>query len=85
MGIPLIAGRDFAVTDTASGPKVVIVNEAFLKQLPHGWSPMGSQLVYDDVPWRIVGVVADAMFASIREGAPPTIYQPFLPWRLAWR
>jgi predicted permease len=82
-GIPLKLGRDFSLLDTVTAPRVVIVNEAFLRRFfPHG-NALG-MMVKDQT---IVGVVANAVSRSaqrmpgvaslaLREPVPPTIYVP---------
>src|SRR5215472_3425473 len=38
---PVILGREFSARDTATSPKVVVVNEAFARRYFHGQPPMG--------------------------------------------
>ncbi len=40
-GIPLLAGREIRDTDTAASPKVIVVNETFVKQFLDGRYPVG--------------------------------------------
>jgi putative ABC transport system permease protein len=60
---------------------VLLVNETFAKKFFPGRSPIGQRVreVGDPVrqpPEReIVGVVADAVYASLRNAVPPTMYQ----------
>jgi putative ABC transport system permease protein len=47
LGIPLHRGRDFSDTDTASSPRVALVNEEFVRRyLPNG-EPLGKQVQID--------------------------------------
>lgn len=89
-GIPLVAGRDLTDRDRAGAPRVAIVNEAFARKFGQGKSPVGLTLtLYPRTPRalgpiEIVGVVGDAVYASLRDQAPPTFYVPlaqfdFLP------
>jgi putative ABC transport system permease protein len=82
-GIPLKQGRDFARHDTATSPRVVIVNEAFVRR----FSPNGSALGTIVEDQTIVGIVGDAVSRSaqripgvaslaLREPVPPTMYVP---------
>ncbi len=76
-GIPLIEGRSFADSDTATSPQVAVVNQAFVRQFLHGKDPIGQYFSYDTAnPYRfqIVGVVKDSRVNDIHEEAPPTIY-----------
>ena len=80
-GIPLVAGREFFNTDEAGAPKVVVVNEAFVKQFFGGHNPIGRRIGRgkgDDLNTEIVGVVKDTRYASIRQDPPPLFYAP---WR----
>ena len=79
-GMRLLAGRDFAPTDTAGGERVVVVNEAFVRRFMDGEDPLGQRLkssaagsVPDSV---IVGVVNDGVYRHARAGVVPTMYVP---------
>jgi len=75
--IPLMEGRGFADSDTASSPPVVVVNQAFVREFLHRKDPIGQYYGYDaQNPYRfqIVGVVKDSRVNDIHEEAPPTIY-----------
>jgi putative ABC transport system permease protein len=86
IGIELKAGRTVAETDTATADKVVVVNEAFVKEyLPESNSPgaLGRRLYIGkmfgfDQPWRIVGVVADAKQFDLQSAAPSSVFVPVL-------
>ena len=56
MGIPLLAGRDFAAMDDTAAPPQVIVNDAFVRRYLDGAEPLGRRLQTrsDDVhdSWR---------------------------------
>jgi predicted permease len=80
-GIPLIAGREFTERDTASAPKVAMVNESFVKTFFDGRNPIGHRLGIgkgDGVDVEIVGVVKDSHYANVRQTPPPLFYWP---WR----
>ena len=80
-GTPIVAGRDFTAQDTLSSPRVVLVNEAFAKKYFKGASPIGHRVRNyqgpgENPPWKeIVGVVRDAVYDSLRDAIPPTMYQ----------
>jgi len=61
MGIPLLAGRDFADTDRAGEPGVVLVSPALARELWPGQDPLGKRLEPAmGGGWRIlVGVAGD--------------------------
>ncbi len=81
MGIPLRMGRDFeGRDDESSSPMVALVNEAFVRKFFGKENAIGRKLtkMANSPVWtEIVGVVADAKFASLREPAPPMMYLPY--------
>jgi predicted permease len=81
MGIPLISGREFTVSDSQSGPSVAVVNETFVKRFLDGRNPLGVQFSGGGGPKpdiTIVGVVKDSHYSSVKQPAPPLFYRP---WR----
>jgi predicted permease len=78
MAIPLLSGRDFNVSDRVGSPLVAIVNEAFVRRFLPNQRPIGQTLrVADAGPrYEIVGVVADAVYTTPREGMLATMYVP---------
>jgi len=80
-GIPLIAGREIRETDTATAPKIVVVNEAFVKEFFGGRNPIGHRIGFGKgraLDTEIVGVVKDSHYASVRQQPPPLFFRP---WR----
>jgi predicted permease len=76
MGMRLVAGRDFDAGDRQGGEPVTIVNETFARRFLQRASPIG-QIVKvggprDRTAYRVVGVVQDAVYRSLREGAVAT-------------
>lgn len=59
--IPLLAGRDFSSSDTATTQPVIIVNRTFANKFFHGVNPIGRTLNKGAV---IVGVVGDVQLSS---------------------
>jgi putative ABC transport system permease protein len=77
---PLLAGREFSSADGPGHPPVAIVNEAFGRRFLDGASPLGHVIrglpvSGPEVP--IVGLATDAVYNSLRESVPPTVYLPF--------
>jgi len=75
--IPLVEGRAFADSDTEKSSKVVVVNQAFVREFLPGKDPIGSYYGYDATnprQFQIVGVVKDSRVNDVRENVPPTIY-----------
>jgi predicted permease len=76
MKIPFVEGRDFRPNDTRPG--VAIVNETFVKQFFGGVDPIGQTIAKDHVlVFKVVGVVRDAPYKSMREPILPVAYVPF--------
>ncbi len=79
MGIGLLQGRDFNAQDTEDHPKVVIVNEAFVRRHFPSEDPIGRRLSFNGAegPWReIVGVVRTSKYISLGEVPTPVAYLP---------
>ena len=79
MGIPLRSGRDFNDRDRVGSAPVAIVNEAFVRRYLSGQPPIGQTLRVNTGPgprYEIVGVVADAVYTTPRDGMLPTLYVP---------
>jgi predicted permease len=78
MGIPVLAGRNIGASDSATAPRVALVNETFAR---HHWglgSALGHRLrVSDRSPWMtIVGTVRDVRHLGPSQPARPEIYLP---------
>lgn len=80
LGIGLDRGRDFLPADGAAGPKVAIVNEAFVHQYIRDRNPLGTTVRAaagaDTILLQIVGVVGDARYIDPRQPASPMVYVP---------
>jgi predicted permease len=79
LGVPVLAGRDFADSDTASSPHVGIVNEQFAQRFLPGVNPLGHTIGTDDGRYTmtIVGVVKDHKYRSIDEEPIPMAWYMF--------
>jgi predicted permease len=79
---PLIAGRDFNANDTETSPKVVIVNQTFVRRFFGQANPIGRTFRtspepnYPETECQIVGVIKDTRYYDLREPAPPIAYAP---------
>ncbi|MFT4114627.1 FtsX-like permease family protein, partial [Silvibacterium sp.] len=80
MGIQLVAGRDFADTDNAAAPQVIIVTDDLANKLWPGINPLGQTLQCD---WycgdgaTVVGIAARQKSWGAREDAIPLYYVPY--------
>lgn len=79
MGIPLRLGRGFTEADTRNKPRVIVVNETFVKRYMPNEYPIGQILRSSDgeLRRRIVGVCADTKYTDIKGEVPPTVYYSF--------
>jgi predicted permease len=73
LGVPILAGRDFADSDTATSPHVGIINEEFAKRFFSNQNPLGHQIGTDDGKYQmtVVGVVKNHKYRSIDEEPIP--------------
>jgi predicted permease len=73
LGVPVLAGRDFADSDTATSPHVGIINEQFAKRFLPNRNPLGHIIGSDNGRYQmtIVGVVKDHKYRSIDEDPIP--------------
>jgi putative ABC transport system permease protein len=81
LGIPLLQGREFTVTDTAASAKVAIVNETLAKQYFPTGQALGKLMKFGGglgpLDTQIVGVVRDSHHSDINEKVRPFIYTPY--------
>jgi predicted permease len=82
MGIPVITGRGFRQNDTASSPRVALVNETFVRRYLNGANPIGQTLRTSPEPdypatvYEIVGVIPDTKYNDLRGETPPMTFAP---------
>jgi putative ABC transport system permease protein len=79
---PLVAGRTFDDRDTATSPRVAIVNQTLARRFFPGQDPLGKYFRTSGPPpdstqqVQIVGVVKDSKYLSLREADVPFAYVP---------
>lgn len=83
LGIPLLAGRDFADTDDGARPTVAILSESAARGLFGAEDPVGRtiQLGVTQRTAEVVGVAGDARIESFDRPPTPSIY--FCLWQRA--
>jgi predicted permease len=78
VGIPMLAGREIGLQDTASSPHVCVINEAFARVFFAGRNPIGSHVVekFGDKKnvMEVVGVSRNARDHNLRGSVPPRFY-----------
>lgn len=88
--IPIIAGRSFGTQDTATSPRVGIINQQLAKTRFPGQNPVGrrftigghnrdghgGKLTADQI--QIVGICGDTLYTNLREQPPPQFFIPYV-------
>jgi putative ABC transport system permease protein len=91
--IPLIEGRDFTDRDDAHSPAVIVVNETMARRFWPGANPLGKRLQMGrklgymlanrEQLFEVIGVVKDAGYPKVWNGARPYAY--FVPAQLGYQ
>ena len=86
---PVLSGRAFQPTDTATSQPVVLINRTLASTVFAGGDPVGRRIriINPEYPsdWRtIVGVVGDVQFRRLDRDMDPTIYTPFSQTPFMW-
>jgi hypothetical protein len=78
VGVRVIAGRPFSMTEAESTAPVVIVNEALARQLGPDGDVLDRSLLLGDetTPVRVIGVVRNSKYRSLSESTRPHLYRP---------
>jgi predicted permease len=74
MGIPQIAGRDFA-NEAANAPRVAVVNKIFAQTFFGNGNPLGKRVKDGARIYQIIGVVGNTKSRSIGEDYRPVLYR----------
>jgi len=80
MRIPMVRGRAFTESDTASTPRVAIINQTFAQRFYPGQNPLGQRIFFgsDPVPREIVGVAGDVKRDGLDRAVDDQGYEPAL-------
>ena len=74
MGIPRLAGRDFR-GESADGPKVAVVNQAFAQRVFGTENPIGQSVADGDVRYEIIGLVGNIKSRTLGEDTRPVLFR----------
>lgn len=74
MGIPQIAGRDFE-NEAPNGPKVAIVNQAFVERVFGKQNPVGRHVIDGGVNYEVIGVVKNMKSRTLGEETRPVLFR----------
>ncbi len=80
VGAPILRGREFTESDTATSMPVIVINEAMAKKFWPGQDTIGKQVGPGSPLYplgTIVGVVANVKHLSLREDPGPEMYVPY--------
>lgn len=80
MSIPLLQGRDFSDFDTKESAGVCIINEAMARRFWPDGNAIDQQLsiTRNKTPLKIIGIVKNSRYYSLKEEPKPYLYLPFL-------
>ena len=82
LGIPLLAGRSFGEQDNATGPKVIVINEAFVRRFWPGQSiqdALGNRVSINGAKgpfYEVVGIARTGKYRNLREAPLPYMFLP---------
>jgi len=79
MGIPLIRGRNFQTSDTASAPRVAIINDAFAKRYWPNQDPVGRRIHLGNANGPLLQIVGVARTSKVLWIAEPPTEFLYLP------
>ena len=74
MGIPRLAGRDIG-SESASAPKVAVVNQAFVHDVFHDENPIGRRIEGGGAGYQVIGVVGNTKSRTLGEDLRPVLYR----------
>jgi predicted permease len=79
LGVPVLSGRDFSLSDNATSARVAIVNEAFAKKFNLGRNAVGKRMSIgnDSLNIEIVGLVKDSKYSEVKDAIPPVYVLPY--------
>ena len=77
MGIRMLDGRTFSVTDDGDAPRVAVVSSGLARNMGGEAAVVGRRLRLEgngDAPWEIIGVVDDVQVGALDAETPPVVY-----------
>jgi len=80
MGMPLLAGRDIAATDSQDSPRVMVITASLADLFFPDQNPLGQTLIVDMgelVVHEVVGVVANARLRRLTSDPFHAMYMPY--------
>jgi predicted permease len=74
MGLPMLAGRDFADLRDPAAPPQVVVNDAFVRRYLDGADALGRRVEIRGRKYVVVGVVRTSLYNAFGEPPTPILY-----------
>jgi macrolide transport system ATP-binding/permease protein len=76
LGIPILAGRTFAASDSAKSPEVIVVSQTMAAKYWPNQNPVGKTVHVENGNRQatVVGVVGDIQYSDIDEAPQPFMY-----------
>ena len=88
MGLPILVGRGFGPEDTASSPRVAVINETMARRFFPGGSAIGRRFGMGEPAHshdvEVIGVVRDAKYQSLDEEPRAMAYYPYAQYIPDW-
>jgi predicted permease len=75
--LPMLQGRDFSPQDDQNSPPVAVINDTMARHFFGNRNPLGGTFRFIEgnrPPLKIIGIVADSKYHSLRENTPDFIY-----------
>jgi putative ABC transport system permease protein len=76
IGIPLLRGRSFTLTDTAESPWVVMINDSMAREYWPSENPIGQRVQFAGSGRTVIGVVGDVLHEGLDGTAKAEMYVP---------
>jgi predicted permease len=76
-GTPVLRGRGFGPQDVANSPLAVVVNETAARDYFGDENPVGRSVFLMAPNARVIGIVRDAKYRTMREKVPDIVYTTF--------
>jgi predicted permease len=80
LAVPMVAGREFSVSDGINAPKVAIVSEAFKRKFSPNEEIVGKRMQTGNGgknDTEIVGVARDTKYSQVKDPPPALFYRPY--------
>ncbi len=88
MGSPIQDGRSIGEQDSATSPRVAVINETMARRFFRGGSPVGKRFGMGDVAHskdiEVIGVVQDSKYYQLDEGPRAVAYFPYTQYIPDW-